>query len=337
MLLNVMNGTIDLTDGSLNPHRREDMLTHLAPVAYDRDAECPLWDATLELVQGGDEEMIAFLRRLAGVFLSGLCTEHILPIFHGEGSNGKSTMVQALIGVLGPDLAMPAMPGMLMLKKHASHPTEIAMLRGKRLIVQMESGQDERIDEEKLKNLTGNDRIATRGIGEDPWSFDPTHTLVMCTNYKPVIRGTDLGIWRRRLLIPFTVCIPADKVDKDMPAKLRAEYPGILTWMVRGCLEWQREGLNPPEKVLAATEEYRQSQDILQRFFAEECILSTAHGVMAKAGELYDRFKAWAEKGGEKDIMSGKEFGERIKTDQRFKCKRESSGMFYHGIGLRPG
>jgi putative DNA primase/helicase len=336
MLLNTKNGTIDLRDGSLNKHRYEDMITHLSPVEYDRDAECPLWDSTLERAFDNDQEMILFIGRLAGVFASGKCTEHILPIFHGEGNNGKSTILKTLMGVLGDDLAMPAMPGMLMLKKHASHPTEIAILRGKRLIVAMESGENERIDEEKVKYLTGNDRITTRGIGEDPWSFDPSHTIVMCTNHKPVIRGTDLAIWRRLLLIPFTVCIPREEIDKDMPEKLRAEYPGILAWMIRGCLEWQRKGLNPPEKVLVATKEYRESQDILQRFYAEACIISTAHGIMAKAAELYNRFKSWAERSGEHEIMSSKEFGERIKADQRFKFKKTDKCNLYHGIGLRP-
>jgi putative DNA primase/helicase len=182
-----------------------------------------------------------------------------------------------------------------------------------------------------VKELTGGDRIRARRMREDFWEFTPTHTLVMATNHKPAIRGTDNGIWRRLKLVPFTVALSDDQADKAMPEKLRAELPGILAWCVRGCQDWQREGLVPPQEVVEATSAYRAEQDVLGAFL-DECTYSSPQ-MRTKAGELFARYRQWAESGSE-HVMTLTTFG--LAMQERGFEKRKSLGTIqYMGVGLR--
>ncbi len=180
------------------------------------------------MIFGGNDQLIRYWQRLCGLALTGSTAEQILPILHGTGANGKSTVLNAILAMLGPDYAMKAPPDLLMSKRNEPHPTGVADLFGKRLVLAIESGEGARIDETLVKELTGSDPIRARRMRENHWEFRPTHKIMLCTNHAPRVRGTDHAIWRRLKLVPFSVTIPDDKQDKALPDKLAAELPGIL-------------------------------------------------------------------------------------------------------------
>ena len=329
-LLNCLNGTLELKTGLLREHRRKDGITRVCPVTYKGDAECPWWTSTLHKIFAGNLDLIGFFQQLCGVALTGTTTEQILPILFGDGSNGKSTILNALLEMLGPDYAIKAPPELLMVKRNESHPTERAALFGKRLVVAIETNDTSRINEKMVKELTGSDIISARRMREDFWDFKPTHKIMLCTNHKPAVRGTDYAIWRRLKLIPFTVKIPDDQADKEMPEKLTGELSGILAWCVQGCLDWQEAGLNPPKEVTEATEEYRKDEDVLEAFLAEHCTINPA--LRAKATPLYERYRQSSERTGETPANQRK-FGKAM-TAKGF-TRVLDNGTWYQGIGLR--
>lgn len=330
MLFNCRNGTLDLATGILRPHRREDFLTKLSPILYDPQARCPVWEAMLAKIMMRKADLIAYVQRLLGYCLTGLCTEQILPIWWGEGSNGKSTVINAFLDILGEEFGGKANRDLLMAIKGDKHPTQLAWLHGRRFVAAIESDEGAKLDEGLIKELTGGDVINARRMREDPWTFKPTHKLSLITNHKPVVRGQDHAIWRRLRLIPFNVIIPDAEQDKALPDKLKAEYPGILAWCVRGCLAWQREGLRSPEEVLVATREYRASQDVLAAFIEEVCV--TGHDYQVRASELFSVFQAWCKKTGEKDVSN-----RRFCADLRDKGYADytSNGLWFKGIMIR--
>lgn len=253
MLLNVANGTLDLRTGSLRPPERKDLLTQSCPVEFDPESECPTWNLFLETIFDRRQPLIDYVHRLSGYCLTGLTTEQILPILYGVGANGKTTLLNALMNVLGRDYAMQASRDLLLVKRGESHPTELAALFGKRLVVATETDDGRRLAEGAVKQLTGSDKVLARRMREDFWEFDPTHKVLLATNHKPEVRGTDHAIWRRLRLIPFDIVIPDAEQDKMLPKKLEAELKGILAAAVQGCLEWQRLGLGLPDEVKQAT------------------------------------------------------------------------------------
>ena len=286
MLLNVLNGTINLRAGELREHRREDNITKLAPTNYNPDASSYDWDKFLEGVFTA-QSLIDFVQRLSGYGITGDVSEQILSVFHGGGSNGKTTLLNAIQDVLGTDYSSAAPPSLLMEKKGESHPTELAGLFGQRLVVAVETGQGARLAEATVKQLTGGDVISARRMREDFWTFSPSHKLILCTNHKPRVRGTDHAIWRRLVLVPFDQKFwnpaagetgpPELMQDKELPAKLKAEREGILAWMVQGCLAWQHGGLQIPEAVRTATSEYRSENDTLGRFVTNDEMTGQSH------------------------------------------------------------
>jgi putative DNA primase/helicase len=328
-LFNVPNGTIDLRTGSLRAHDRADLITQLCPVEFLPSAKCPLWDATLKLFLV-DQVLIDFWQRLCGYAMAGVVRDHILPVAYGSGSNGKSTILGALLEVFGPDYAMKAGPDLFMAKNHETHPTDRTDLFRKRLVAAIESEQGHRLNETMVKELTGGDRIRARRMREDFWEFSPTHTFIMGTNHKPAVRGTDRGIWRRLKLVPFSVVVEGGDADPAMPEKLRGEFPGILAWCVRGCLEWQKNGLQEPESVTQATKNYRAEQDVLGAFLGEHTVENAKFQV--KAGDLYGRYKKWAELGSE-HVLTMTAFG--LAMQERGIQTKVSNGKWYLGIGLR--
>jgi P4 family phage/plasmid primase-like protien len=329
-LLNCPNGTVDLLTRELREHRREDMITCLSPVAYDRDAAAPTWEKTVAEVFDRNVNLAGYWQRFCGLCLTGDVSEQILPIAHGRGANGKSTLINAILDAMGPDYAMKAMPDLLMTKKHEAHPTERADLFGKRLVVAIETGEGARINETLVKELTGSDRIRARRMREDPWEFSPSHKVLLCTNHRPVVKGTDHAIWRRLRLIPFNVTFADDQQDKSLPDKLREESPGILRWCVEGCKLWRSDGLQPPKEVVEATADYRHSEDVLGRFLEDECMHSPS--LRAKATPLYQRYRRWAEACGEVPVNQNR-FGAAM-TERDFP-RTTSNGIWYEGIGLR--
>lgn len=327
--LNVANGTIDLRTGKLRPHQQADLNTKVAPTAYDPAALAPTFAAFLESSLP-DVDVRAFVQRLLGYGLTGVVHEHVLPVFWGSGGNGKGTLVETVRAVLG-DYAQAVPADLLMARQGESHPTERASLLGLRLAFASETGRGQALSEATVKLLTGGDSISARFMREDFFTFAPTHKLVLQTNHKPVVKGTDRGIWRRVRLVPWTV-VPAHP-DIHLKDKLAAERPGILRWLVEGCLAWQRDGLGTATAVDDATAAYREESDVIGDFLDESCVL--ARDARTKAGSLYAAYQAWAEAHGE-HAWTQRRFGEAL--SERGLERRKSDGTkIYLGIGLRAG
>jgi putative DNA primase/helicase len=329
-LLNCANGTLELKTGRLREHRREDYITKLCPVEYHEGAEAPRFQDFMRDIFDDNTALIQYLQRLAGRCLTGDVSEQDLHIFWGGGANGKSTLLNVLLEMLGLDYAMKAPAELLMVKRGESHPTERADLFGKRLVVATETEEGRQLAESLVKELTGGDRIRARRMREDFWEFGPTHKVVLCTNHKPRIKGTDHAIWRRIRLVPFTVTFSEDKQDKHLPEKLRAELPGVLLWAVQGCLEWQHHGMETPESVLVATKEYQVGEDLLAQWLAECCL--TGPNYRARARDLYANYHAWCERGGETP-QKQRGFGEAM-TERGLK-RETSNGTWYVGVAPR--
>lgn len=328
-LLNFCNGTVDLKTGKLQPHSREDLLTKTTGIEFPTEStESALWLDFLQTVFDHDDEIIGFVQRLFGAALVGEQVEHILAILHGNGANGKSVFTSIMKAAMG-SYAMTAPPSLLMSKRYDQHPTELADLFGKRLVVVSETRDGQRLDEGLVKGVTGGDAIRARRMREDHWEFMPSHLPVIATNHRPVVRGTDLGIWRRLRLIPFSVTIPPSQQDSQLTDKLRQELPAIARWLVQGCLEWQQDGLQEPEAVLAATDAYREESDTFSLWFEEHCVADVQ--AECKASKAYEHFTQWCERSKETRI-SQRLFGERLV--QRFIRQRRKDGYHYLGFSL---
>lgn len=328
-LFNCANGTLDLRTGELRPHRREDLITKLSPVAYDPQAEAPTWEVFLERVLPS-EALRRFVQRVIGYALTGDVSEQILPFLYGPGANGKSTLVNTVLEVEG-DYGKQAAPDLLVVKQ-GSHPTELADLFGARFVPSIEVEDGRRFAESLVKQLTGQDKIKARFMRQDFWEFHPTHKVVLVANHKPSVRGTDHAIWRRIKMVPFDVIIPKVEQDPRLPDKLREEMPGILAWAVRGCLDWQREGLGEPEEVRTATEGYREEMDVLAAFIDDRCVLDPR--AKAGASDLYESYEVWCSKTGEyreSKVRFGKRLAERGFEKERHPKHRR---WIWHGIGL---
>lgn len=313
-VLNCQNGTLCLRTGELRPHRREDYLTRVAPVPYEPSATCPLWEKFLARVMADNADVIAYLQRAAGYCLTGSTAEEVFFLLHGPGRNGKGVFVETLAALLG-DLAEKVPVDLLCdSRRNADAPSpHLAKLPGVRLVHTSEAEENRRLGEAFVKECTGGDSISAAAKFQDPIQFRPQFKLLFSTNHRPDIRGTDEGIWSRVHLVPFSVTIPPHERDKHLKQKLLAELPGILAWAVRGCLEWQRVGLNPPAEVLAATASYRAESDVLGAFLAD-CTTTEpppvadgelfAGEVRATVKELRNAYQAWCLENGERPISS---------------------------------
>lgn len=271
-ILNVENGMLDLHAGThwkkqkARPykHIRETLCTKTVSVRYNEYAKCPLWDAFLYRAMDGNEDMVDFLRRLAGYSLTGMTSEQALYFFYGEGANGKSTFLSVLRRLLG-EYAIPAPRGLLEAEHNDDHATRLAALYRVRLVIGSEVEAGKHLAESMVKDLTGGEQIAARRMREDFWYFEPTHKIIMQGNHKPTIVGQDEGIWRRIKVVPWKVCIPKEERDPDLVEKLMVELPGILRWAVEGCLAWQTDGMGLRSDLLEdAVREYRTEQNHLQ-------------------------------------------------------------------------
>jgi len=262
-LFNVANGTIDLRTGKLRRHDPADLITKLAPVEYAPEAKCPTWDAFLSQAQGGNDEMLAFLHRARGYLLTGLTIEHVLFFLFGPTGTGKSTYFVVLHALLG-DYAVRAPRGLLFVAKGDRHTTDLTTLFGARFVSCSEIEEGATFDEALVKDLTGGEAVTARRMREDNWTFEPTHKIALPGNHKPNVRNFDDAIRRRVRLIPWVVQPAAP--DRALVSKLKAELPGILADAVRGCLEWQREGLGEPVAVRDATDAYQDESDVLGEF-----------------------------------------------------------------------
>lgn len=272
-VLNVKNGTVDLRSGRLREHGRGDLITKLADVEFQPDAEAPQWQRFTARITDGDRDLAGYLARVLGLALTGDISVQQLWIFYGGGANGKSVLLDTVAELLG-DYAGLAAPGLLTSRHSNEHPTELADLQGKRLVIASESDEEASLRLRLVKRLTGDARIKARFMRQDFFEFPRTHKTVLVTNNRPVVHEATNAVWRRIRLVPFTVTIPAEEQDPALMEKLRTERRGILAWLVCGCLEWQRSGLEPaPAVVEDATGEYRDEEDPLLEYLRIRLVL----------------------------------------------------------------
>ncbi len=321
----------NLKTGERYPPRREDYCTKCAAVAPGGD--CNLWLEFLERVTGGDGELQKYLQRVAGYCLTGHSHEHAIFFLYGTGANGKSVFVNTLAGVWN-DYAVIA-PAEVFIESHTDrHPTELALLRGARLVVASETQAGRHWNEPRIKLLTGGDKIAARFMRGDFFNFTPQFKLMISGNHKPSLRTVDEAIRRRLHLIPFLVTIPVKERDPDLAEKLKTEWPGILRWAIGGCLDWRRIGLSPPKAVLKATEDYLQTEDDL--FSWLQACAGEDPAAQEKCSDLYASWKDWAERTGRRGGAGfQKAFSEALEGKGCLK-RRTNKGVVFSGIQLSP-
>jgi putative DNA primase/helicase len=329
-LLNALNGTLDLRTGDLGPHRREDLITKLAPVEYDLDAEAPRFERFLREVLV-EYDVIAFVRRFSGYSLTGSTRERVFAILWGSGKNGKSTLVELLRDALG-DYATNTDTETVLRKKYSGVGNDVAALKGARFVSAAEIEQGRALAEGKVKNLTGSDTVTARFLFAEPFDFRPEFKLWLSTNNKPVIHGTDDAIWDRIRLIPFKQRFAGSQADASLPEKLREELPGVLAWMVRGCVEWRLAGLGEPEAVTSATNDYRAEMDTLAAWIDDECVVRPE--TWAQFADLYASYTRWCEESHEQPEKK-RRFADRL-TERGFeKDKGTNNVAIRRGIALR--
>ncbi|MDQ3302484.1 MAG: phage/plasmid primase, P4 family [Actinomycetota bacterium] len=332
--LNCLNGTLDLRAGRLGSHNPADLITRLAPVEYDPEADCPRFTRFLKetLV---DEAVISFIKRYSGYTLTGITRERVFAILYGFGKNGKTTLIELLQDVMG-DYATNTDTETILAKKYQGVGNDVAALKGARFVSAAEVERGRRLAESKIKQLTGSDTVTARFLFGEPFNFRPQFKLWLSTNNKPVVQGVDDAIWDRIRLVPFTQRFEGSQADPKLPEKLREELSGVLAWMVEGCLKWQEHGLGEPTSVKAATDQYRAEMDTLATFINEKCVIRRELSVLAE--RLYQQYGLWCDHSGErKDPQKG--FVARL-SEKSYERKRATGGVnrgryIWRGIGLR--
>jgi putative DNA primase/helicase len=329
-LLNVRKGTVDLHSGNLLPHRRGDLITKLADIDFDAKATCPRWRQFLLEIFDGNDEVIDFLHRALGYSLTGDTREECLFLLYGTGRNGKGTLIKTVQAALGDYAGTTDFSTFIATKDDRGPRDDVANMRGRRFVVSQEVREGAPLAESLVKWLTGGDRVRARNLYARSTEWDPTHHLWLAVNSKPVIRGTDPGIWSRIRLVPFSVCFDG-REDRTLKAKLLEELPGILGWLVKGCLRWQSEGLSECKTVEDATAEYRAESDNFARFIEEFCIVGEF--ATGKSRMLYTKYRCCSEAAGEAPV-SETQFGLKL-GEKGFVKKHTSAGALYLGIGLK--
>lgn len=327
-LLALPGGVLDLETCVLRPHRPADLLTRIAGCSYDGEATCPHWENFVAEVIP-DEGARRFVQKAMGYSLSGRRGEHVVIMFQGNGCNGKSVLLSVWSALLG-ELAVAAPPDLLTTKQ-GGHPAELAMLRGARF-VHLSEPQDGRLAVERLKSLSGGDRISARHMHREFFEFQPVCLLAVALNHR--LRTNDAGeaLWRRIREIDFTVTIPPERRDPMLTERLRAELPGILNWALAGWRLYQAERLDPPAAVREATDAYREQSDPLGEFLGDRCV--EARNCIVSVADLHKAFMRWANDAGELPL-SRRVLGERL-TARGFERFRATGGVHtWRGVGLK--
>ena len=331
MLLNTKNGYLDLSSGELHEHDKEKMFSKVTNSEYTDTARPDTWISFLNDIFNYDQDMIQFIQKSLGYSLTGSSKEQVMFILLGNGRNGKSLFVNTISRILG-DYATNMQADSLMVKRGGNNiNNDIARLAGARFVTSSEPNEGFVFDEGLIKQMTGDDKITARFLHQENFEFEAKFKIWLATNHRPIVRGTDDGIWRRLIVIPFDVQIPIHKVDKNLQDKLMREAPAILDWLMEGCLLWQYEGLDEasrPQKIKDSVQEYRQSMDITDAFLEDVCELGESYEIAAS--EFYQAYKNWASTNNEYDV-GNVEFGKRMK--KKFESKK-SGVIKYVGVRL---
>ena len=329
-LLGVQNGVVNLKSGAFRAAEQRDLITKLANVAFDAQATCPIWESFLSSSMNGNQALLDLLHVAAGYSLSGSTSEQVFFFLHGAGANGKSTFVNAIRELMGANgIQSPSETIMAQRTTSASGPSpDIARLAGVRFVAMVETEDGQRLAESRLKQLTGGDAMTARVLYGTLFDFIPVLKLWLSGNHKPVIRGDDYGIWRRIVLIPFEVILPKERRDKHLPERLRTEFPGILNWLIRGCLIWQKNGLKIPVEVEKQVAQYKTSMDLMAQWLADCCVHEPLGQCKARAA--YQSFASWCKQGGHHPISEVR-FSQKM-TERGYRSEVNRNGKVYLGL-----
>lgn len=326
-LLGAQNGVIDLRTGTLREGLPDDRITMRVRVSFDPSARCPLWDDTVAKIFQGNEQLIAYFDRFVGYSLTGDCREECLAMCWGGGANGKGTLMNTLAWLLGDyadDLPFSAFE----LHSRGSIPNDVAKIVGKRFVTASETAETRRLNEARVKALTGRDPITARFLHQEFFTFQPVAKFWLATNHKPIVHDDSDGFWRRLHLIPFAASF-VERPDRTLKDKLREEGTGILARAVRGCMAWQREGLDPPDIVRNATRTYRDASLPLARFLDQCCI--EQEGARATFGDLFSEYMRWCGKA--QDRLGRHEFNNALRA--KFAVDpRNTRNVTFVGVGI---
>jgi putative DNA primase/helicase len=337
LLFNVQNGTIDLETGKLRKSRREDFITQISPIHYDPTAQCPRWKSFVSEMFAGNEDLIPFLQTYAGYTLSGLTREEYLLVMHGDGRNGKGTVIKILSEIWGDYAITVPFNTLIDRGDNTNAPRDdVASMKGKRFVASQETREGAKLAEALVKSLTGGDKVSARKLYENLDEIKPTWKIWLATNHRPEISGDDSGIWSRIKLMPFNVSFEG-REDKNLKENLMSELPGILRWAVEGCTTYLRDGLIFPDSVVSATDNYKAESDKLAQWAEEccdfnECFRQYTH-------ELHRNYEEWCKRTHEKNVMNRDSFGRRMAKygrSKKLKSERDGKGTVYYGIGPKP-
>lgn len=326
-LLATPDGVVDLRIGKLIEASRAAYCTKSAAVSPQSKPH-PLWTGIVNRAARGDESMLIYLQKWAGYFLTGDTREEGLMFVHGPGGSGKSTFVRVMSEILGTYSRACNMDAFTN-RDRAEHSTEIAKLSGARLVTATETDAGAKWNEPRIKQLTGRDKIAARFMRQDEFEFMPTFKLIIAGNHRPGLKTVGEEMRRRIHLVEFPETIAQQ--DKQLPEKLKAEYPAILAWMIQGCLIWQDEGLGKPERIIEDTEQYLQAQDVLGAWIEEN--IKRLVGVHSRVSDCHRSYAAFARERGEFE-PSMTRFSEDMQA--RGFTTFKSSVMFFRDCSLNP-
>ena len=331
-LLGTPGGTVDLRTGKLTEADPQDGISKSTAIPVAIKATCPLWLRFLDETTGADTELIRFLQQFLGYCLTGDTKEHALLFGYGPGGNGKSVLLNTAAGILGSYATTAAMETFA--SSHGDkHPTDLAMLRGARLVTASETEEGRAWAEARIKAITGGDPISARFMRQDFFTFTPAFKLFIVGNHKPVLRNVDEAARRRFCIVPFTRT--PSRPDRDLETKLKDEWPAILRWMIDGCLDWQQNGLVRPKSVLDATSEYFGAQDVVGQFLDEECDFEPGNTWRTvAAGELFAAWSNYAKAAGESPGTQ-KGFAD-ILERRGLEKHRTKHARMYVGVRLKP-
>jgi putative DNA primase/helicase len=292
-LLGVQNGVIELRHGVFRRCLREDLIMKNAGTVFDPYADCPNWDQFLRTITNNDRDLQTYLQRVVGYMLTGSVREEVCFILYGVGRNGKSTFRETVHTLLGA-YALAADANLMVERKTGGGATEeIARLKGMRFVAINETAENDQLNEARIKFITSQDSITARNLYGHYFDFFPTHKAALTTNHKPIIRGTDEGIWRRVHLVPFLVSIAPQSVERDFrERRLLRELPGILNWALEGLSAYLQEGLNPPPSVTGSTEDYRKDMDVVGQWLTERCEIDPIASI--PTAQAFADYSTWA-------------------------------------------
>lgn len=328
-LLNTPDGIVDLKTANRRVQRPADYMTKIT--ATGPHGGCPRFLAFLDEITGGDADLQAYIQRTLGYSLTGDTREHALFFAYGTGANGKSVLLSTVAGVLG-EYHRTAPIETFTATNADRHPTDLAGLRGSRLVSATETEEGRRWAKSRIKQLTGGDSVSARFMRQDFFEYRPAFKLIIAGNHKPSLRSVDEAIRRRFHLIPFAVTIPPAKRDGDLTEKLKAEWPGILAWLIEGALEWRMKGLKPPKAVLDATSAYLEAEDALAAWIDDKCERDPS--AWEPSTRLFASWTSWAERAGEQPGTM-RRFAQTLES-RGFLAQRKMYGRGFVGLRIAP-